>query len=142
MYQGAGTAHGSAASANTRRVVRSETAPKPEIIPRTPNRLSKNASATLAPPTAPAHAPVAFRATSAPAARSLTDCAQLANGVLMPWVGFGTYKLGASTARKATLEALKCGYRSIDTAFIYAGEKCEPEVGKAVQAALAGTTWW
>ena len=50
----------------------------------------------------------------------------------MPWVGFGTYKLGQSVAKAATLAALRCGYRAIDTAYIYAGEKCEPEVGKAI----------
>lgn len=54
----------------------------------------------------------------------------------MPWVGFGTYRLGQRQSRLATLEALKNGYRSIDTAFIYGGQTTEIEVGKAIQDAL------
>ena len=54
----------------------------------------------------------------------------------MPWVGFGTYKLGAAGSYGATLAALRCGFRHIDTAYIYAGEKTEAEVGKALAAAL------
>ena len=34
-----------------------------------------------------------FRATVAGSASSFVDCARLPNNVLMPWVGFGTYKL-------------------------------------------------
>ncbi|KAL7558046.1 hypothetical protein ACA910_009235 [Epithemia clementina (nom. ined.)] len=56
--------------------------------------------------------------------------------VILPWVGFGTYKL-ASQAREATLEALEAGYRHIDTAFIYSREKTERMVGEAVQEALS-----
>ena len=53
--------------------------------------------------------------------------------VLMPAVGFGTYKFkGGGTAQRATAEALKLGYRLIDTAFVYGGEKTEGEVGKAL----------
>jgi len=88
-----------------------------------------------------------FRATLSSEAASLTDCASLTAHqpttmapVLMPWMGYGTYRLGASAARAATLAALRCGYRCIDTAYIYAGEKCEPEVGKAVVDALADGT--
>ena len=55
-------------------------------------------------------------------------------------VGFGTYKLGASSAMSATLAALRSGYRMIDTAYIYAGEKCEPEVARALQEALKDGT--
>jgi len=82
----------------------------------------------------------AFRVATAATATSLTDCAKLPNNVLMPWVGFGTYRLGAGAAKAATLAALRSGYRMIDTAYIYAGEKCEPEVGKAIHAALADGT--
>ena len=82
-----------------------------------------------------------FRATRAADAVTLTDCAQLSNAsngnaVLMPWIGYGTYKLGAAGAQSATLAALRCGYRMIDTAYIYAGEKTESEVGKALRIAL------
>ena len=87
-------------------------------------------------------------------ARGLLDCAALTplhhpsselivnnnanddNCVLMPWVGFGTYRLGKRQSRTATLEALKSGYRQIDTAFIYGGQTTELEVGKALQDAL------
>ena len=81
-----------------------------------------------------------FNATTAADAASLTDAASLPNNVLMPWLGFGTYRLGQSNAQQATHAALKAGYRMIDTAYIYAGEKCEPLVGKAIAAALADGT--
>jgi len=81
--------------------------------------------------------PPAFRATAAAEAGSLYDCAKLRSGVLMPWVGYGTYKLGAGQAKAAVATALRQGYRMIDTAYIYAGEKTEAEVGKALVAAFA-----
>eukprot|EP00986_Skeletonema_menzelii_P009769 scaffold4530_cov146-Skeletonema_menzelii.AAC.12 len=56
--------------------------------------------------------------------------------VLMPWVGFGTYRLGKRQSRTATFEAIKSGYRQIDTAFVYGGQTTELEVGKALQDAL------
>jgi diketogulonate reductase-like aldo/keto reductase len=78
-----------------------------------------------------------FQVTTAPEARSLTDGATLANGVILPWVGYGTYKLGKERARECTLEALRRGYRCIDTAFIYAGETTERNVGLALQDAIS-----
>jgi hypothetical protein len=85
-------------------------------------------------------------------ARCLLDCAALTplhhpsrsehvaknndNPVLMPWVGFGTYRLGKRQSREATVEALKKGYRNIDTAFVYGGQTTELEVGKALKDAL------
>ena len=36
--------------------------------------------------------------------------------------------------QRATAEALKVGYRLIDTAFVYGGEKTEAEVGKALRS--------
>ena len=89
-------------------------------------------------------------------ARSLLDCAALTTPVhpssivsdsgvdaedieqrvLMPWVGFGTYRLGKNKARLATLQALQQGYRNIDTAFVYGGQTTEIEVGKAIKDAL------
>ena len=56
--------------------------------------------------------------------------------VVLPWMGFGTYKLGKEIAYRAVLDALECGYRCVDTAFIYGGEKTERLVGQALQAAL------
>lgn len=85
-------------------------------------------------------------------ARSLLDCSVLTTPrrdpsselhftnelkkVLMPYVGFGTYRLGKRQSRVATLEALKVGYRHIDTAFVYGGQTTEMEVGKALKDAL------
>lgn len=57
--------------------------------------------------------------------------------VILPWMGFGTYKLGKGIAYQAVLDALTCGYRCIDTAFIYGGETTERLVGEAIQMALA-----
>jgi diketogulonate reductase-like aldo/keto reductase len=99
----------------------------------------------------PPSASSSFRATKAKEAQSLTDGVALRSGwfmgesasvaatsttIILPWVGFGTYRLGQKQAYTATLEALKCGYRCIDTAFIYGGETTELEVGKALQTAL------
>ena len=56
--------------------------------------------------------------------------------VPMPWIGFGTYKL--SKASDIVGSALTTGYRSVDSAFIYGGEKTEPAVGAALEAALSG----
>mmetsp|Transcript_5290 Transcript_5290/g.14843 ORF Transcript_5290/g.14843 Transcript_5290/m.14843 type:complete len:427 (+) Transcript_5290:96-1376(+) len=53
--------------------------------------------------------------------------------VIMPWIGFGTYKLGQSKAREAVLQAFEAGYRHIDTAFIYSRQRTEIAVGKALQ---------
>ena len=101
-------------------------------------RTLDDADADGAVPAPPAAAP--FRMTTAAAASSLTDCALLLGGVLMPYVGFGTYRLGASQACKAVAAALRNGYRLIDTAYIYAGEKTEAEVGKALASAFAAGT--
>mmetsp|Transcript_33937 Transcript_33937/g.77796 ORF Transcript_33937/g.77796 Transcript_33937/m.77796 type:complete len:359 (-) Transcript_33937:305-1381(-) len=54
--------------------------------------------------------------------------------VPMPWLGFGTYKL--AHAREAVGSALQLGYRAVDSAFIYGGEKTEPQTGAALEAAL------
>ncbi len=88
------------------------------------------------PETAAATTPAtsAFTATAASAATSPLSCAKLPGNILMPWIGFGTYKLGEKEAKAATLQALQHGYRAIDTAFIYAGEKTEKQVGLALAA--------
>jgi len=51
----------------------------------------------------------------------------------MPWVGYGTYRLGKSNSYPATLDALNSGYRCVDTAFIYSSETTERQVGKALE---------
>jgi len=85
-----------------------------------------------------------FRATSAAEATCLTDGVQLVSfagavkedPVIMPWMGFGTYRLGKEQAQTAVRQALECGYRAIDTAFIYGGETTERLVGQAVKEAV------
>lgn len=47
----------------------------------------------------------------------------LNNGVKMPWLGFGTYKAeNGDTVIEAVKEALRIGYRHIDTASFYGNE--------------------
>lgn len=88
-----------------------------------------------------------FGVTSANMATSLTDGVALGTGkskekketndVILPWVGYGTYKLNKSSARECALNALRVGYRCIDTAFIYGGETIESQVGLAIQDAIS-----
>lgn len=60
-----------------------------------------------------------------------TESAVLHNGVKMPWLGFGTFKVPkGDITKKAVLEALKIGYRHIDTAKIYDNEE---SVGEAIR---------
>ena len=55
----------------------------------------------------------------------------LSNGVEMPGIGFGTWKAkDGSDAYDSIIEALKAGYRHIDTAAMY---RNEASVGKAVK---------
>ena len=52
----------------------------------------------------------------------------LNNGVKMPVIGYGTYQTPARITEKCVTEAIRLGYRSIDTAQCYGNEK---EVGIA-----------
>ncbi|MDD6798639.1 MAG: aldo/keto reductase [Clostridia bacterium] len=54
----------------------------------------------------------------------------LANGVKMPILGYGVYQVTKEECEKCVLDALKAGYRSIDTAQSYFNEE---EVGCAIQ---------
>ena len=54
---------------------------------------------------------------------------KLNNGVEMPILGFGVYQIPASDTKRCVLDAIKVGYRSIDTAQSYFNEK---EVGEAI----------
>ena len=48
----------------------------------------------------------------------------LSNGVLLPALGFGTYKSkNGQEAFSAVLKALECGYSLIDTAEFYGNEE-------------------
>lgn len=55
----------------------------------------------------------------------------------IPAIGFGTFQPDPTTppgtAKAAVLEALKCGYRHIDTAYAYSTGKVEKEVGEAIR---------
>jgi 2,5-diketo-D-gluconate reductase A len=55
---------------------------------------------------------------------------RLNNGVEMPSLGFGTWELTPRQAAQSVADALRIGYRHIDTAKIYANET---EVGRAVR---------
>ncbi len=55
---------------------------------------------------------------------------KLNNGVEIPQLGFGVFQIEPGETRAATLEALKAGYRHIDTAEMYRNER---EVGEAIR---------
>jgi 2,5-diketo-D-gluconate reductase A len=55
---------------------------------------------------------------------------KLNNGVEIPQLGFGVFQIKPEDTRAATLEALKVGYRHIDTAEMYGNER---EVGEAIR---------
>lgn len=61
----------------------------------------------------------------------LTDTYTLSNGVKIPQLGFGTWQVPSSIAQRAVADALKAGYRHIDTAKAYHNEH---EVGLAIKA--------
>lgn len=56
---------------------------------------------------------------------------KLNNGLEMPMVGFGVYQVSNEDTEKAVLEALKAGYRLLDTAAVYGNEA---GVGRAIKA--------
>ncbi|NNU98982.1 aldo/keto reductase [Geobacillus sp. DSP4a] len=61
----------------------------------------------------------------------LQDCATLHNGVKMPWVGLGVYKVKeGEEVKSAVRTALEIGYRHIDTAAFYENEE---GVGQAIR---------
>jgi diketogulonate reductase-like aldo/keto reductase len=62
---------------------------------------------------------------------SIKDCTLLNNGLEMPWLGFGVFKLeDGKEVEQAVNYALKAGYRSIDTASVY---RNEIGTGKAIR---------
>lgn len=54
----------------------------------------------------------------------------LSNGIQMPMLGYGVYQVAAGDCERCVLDALKAGYRSLDTAQSYFNEK---EVGSALE---------
>jgi methylglyoxal/glyoxal reductase len=62
---------------------------------------------------------------------SLQDTTTLLNGVKMPWLGLGVYKVQeGEEALESVKAAIKAGYRSIDTAALYQNEE---SVGQAIK---------
>ena len=61
----------------------------------------------------------------------MTTCVTLADGLRMPVLGLGLYKVSEQDAEPAVREALAAGYRLVDTATLYGNEAA---VGRAVRA--------
>lgn len=59
---------------------------------------------------------------------------QLNNGVVMPQLGFGVFPIPAEETAEAVYQAIKVGYRLIDTAAIYGNEK---ETGEGISRAIS-----
>lgn len=55
---------------------------------------------------------------------------ELSNGVKMPQLGYGVYQVTKEECERCVLDALKAGYRLIDTAQSYFNEE---EVGSAIK---------
>ena len=56
--------------------------------------------------------------------KNFSDTVTLANGVKMPCIGYGTWQTpDGDVARKCVFEAIKAGYRHIDTAAAYGNEE-------------------
>ncbi|MGI5098065.1 aldo/keto reductase, partial [Treponema socranskii] len=59
----------------------------------------------------------------------------LSNGVKMPVLGFGVFQIDAKETERCVLDAIKAGYRSIDTAQSYFNEE---GVGSALKKSGIG----
>ena len=58
----------------------------------------------------------------------------LNNGIKMPILGFGVYQVSKEECERCVLDAIKVGYRHIDTAQSYFNEE---QVGSAIQTAIS-----
>jgi methylglyoxal/glyoxal reductase len=54
---------------------------------------------------------------------SILDCVTLNNGVMMPRLGFGVFRVPPTETYNAVKAALEVGYRSLDTAKLYGNEE-------------------
>lgn len=63
----------------------------------------------------------------------------LNNGVKMPVLGYGVYKISSRECVRCVRDAIRVGYRLIDTAQIYDNEEA---VGTAVHKSGEGTDDW
>ena len=62
---------------------------------------------------------------------SIANCTTLNNGIQMPWLGFGVFKVQDGREVEQSVKwALEAGYRSIDTAAVYGNER---GVGTAIR---------
>lgn len=65
-------------------------------------------------------------------AQQIEKFAELSSGVKMPWLGLGVWRVkDGNEVVSAVKHAIRCGYRSIDTAALYGNEQ---GVGRAVKA--------
>ncbi len=55
---------------------------------------------------------------------------KLNNGVMIPQIGYGTYKSTTEDGYQVVLEAIRAGYRHLDTAALYENEE---DVGRAIR---------
>jgi diketogulonate reductase-like aldo/keto reductase len=62
--------------------------------------------------------------------RNLSSTLTLSNGVKIPYIGFGTWKMPDEVVEEAVSNAIACGYRHIDTASAYFNEA---GVGKGIK---------
>ena len=62
------------------------------------------------------------------------DCKELNNGIQMPSLGIGTFMLEPDVAENSVCNALKNGYRLIDTANVYMNER---GVGRGIKRAVS-----
>lgn len=62
--------------------------------------------------------------------KSVQNCRVLNNGVKIPCVGFGTWKISDEEVKEQVLLAMQAGYRHIDTAAFYGNEA---GIGEALQ---------
>lgn len=63
----------------------------------------------------------------------ISDNLTLYNGVKIPWLGFGVWQISPFQTAKCVKQAIKTGYRNIDTAAAYMNEK---GVGDGVRQAM------
>ena len=63
----------------------------------------------------------------------MTNSFSLNNGITIPQLGFGVFQTPADETRDAVTEALKAGYRHVDTAAAYGNER---QVGEAIAASV------
>lgn len=71
---------------------------------------------------------------SLPASKQINNTVTLSNGVLMPIMGLGTWQLDGDVCYQGVIDAVKNGYRLIDTAEAY---RNEDRVGDAIRQLIA-----